>query len=83
MKTFELTPLHRKSFYGKCAVTETPEGHKYLDSYGTRVASISSLGALTFTRDASHLSNTTLRHISAFLDHYGYPTMTKKQILAY
>jgi len=81
MKTFQLIPTNgRKSFGGKCVVIET-EGHKYLDSYNTRVATITNVGTLVLTRDENHLSNTTLVHINTFLEFYGFPKMTKKEIL--
>lgn len=82
MKTIELIPTNgRKSFYGKCKVLETIEGHKYLKSYDTNVAILTSDGTLEITKDESHLTNTTLTHIRAFLDYIGKPPMTKKEIL--
>ena len=82
MKTFQITPTNgRKGFGGKCIVTETPEGHKYLNSYYIRVATITNEGTLIFTKDENHLSNTTLTHINTFLEFYGFPKMTKKEIL--
>lgn len=82
MKTFELTPTNgRKSFYGKAKVIETPEGHKYLDSYNTRVASISNDGTITLSRNKEHFTATTCTHIRSFLELYGYPSMTKQEML--
>lgn len=80
MKTYELIPENRKSFYGKAVVLETPEGHKYLDSYNTRVASFID-GYFECTKNEKHLTNTTLRHITAFRLHLGLPKLTKQQLL--
>lgn len=82
MKTFELTPINgRKSFYGKCKVVETPEGHKYLKSYETTVATFTAEGTLEITKNESYLTKTTLTHIRSFLNYLGLPTMTKQEIL--
>lgn len=77
MKTFELTPLKRKSFYRKAIVTET-NNVSTLRSYDTDVA--------TYNHDTNimkvkgYYSATTMRHINAFLDHFGFETQTKKQV---
>ena len=81
--SYELTPVNgRKSFYGKCKVLSTPEGHKYLKSYGTTVATFTDDGTLEITKKESELTNTTLTHIRAFLVHIGKQPLTKQQILA-
>lgn len=80
MKTIELTPVNgRKSFYGKCKV-EIFGNLKSLISYGTKVASYDG-SSLWISNDPSHLTNTTLTHINAFLVYCGFNTMTKQEIL--
>lgn len=80
MKTIELTPLRRKSFYGKAVMIKDKEVYK-LKSYETIVA--------TFNPETKELkingwySATTARHINAFLDYFGLPTMNKSQMENY
>lgn len=81
MKTFELTPLKRKSFYGKAKVLQTPEGHLYLDSYNTRVATYTKDRHFEVTKDENLLTNTTLRHIRAFQNYVGLKPQTKQELL--
>lgn len=81
MRTFELQPENRKSFYGKAKVLETPEGHKYLKSYDKNVATYTADGTFEVTKDEDLLTNTTIRHITAFRLYLGLPKLTKKQIL--
>lgn len=78
MKT--LTPVNgRKSFYGKCKMLESPDGHTiYLKSYDTIVAEYN-----TNTKEMTvhgWYSNTTATHINAFLHHFGFPGATKKEM---
>ncbi|MDC7249497.1 MAG: hypothetical protein PQJ49_06250 [Sphaerochaetaceae bacterium] len=76
-KTFHLEPLNRKSFYGKAVVT-TDNNISTLRSYETDVA--------TYNHETNEMkvkgwySATTMRHINAFLDHFGFDTCTKKQL---
>lgn len=77
MITIELKPLKRKSFYGKAVAIR--EGKKTrLKSYNTIVAE--------YDHDTNKVkvfgwySATTARHINAFLDHFGFETMTKKDM---
>ena len=82
MKTIELTPINRKSFYGKAKVFR--EGsHLTLFSYETKVATFRTDldGSLWIIKHKPFLTRTTLRHINSFLIYCGFETMTKKQIL--
>ena len=80
MKTFELKPIHKKSFYGKCKV-EKIDNKLTLFSYNTDVAFFDDGKKLWITKNKKHLTATTLRHINAFLVYIGKDTMTKKQII--
>ena len=81
MKTIELTPIHRKSFYGKCRVDEKND-ILTLKSYETNVATFNrKKNDLKITKNPDYLTQTTLRHINAFLVYIGKNTMTKKEIL--
>ena len=82
-KEFELTPIDsRKSFYGKCKVLDS-ENFYILVSYDTEVAGKNKeTGEITITKNPKHLTQTTLRHINAFLNYLGEPTTNKKEILA-
>lgn len=86
MRTFYLNPVNgRKSFGMKCQVNEytNDNGYHYSDliSYGTRVAS--------FNHNTNEMSvygwysKTTATHINAFLEFYGFPTCTKKEMKNY
>lgn len=78
--TFELKPVDgRKSFYGKAVVRQI-NGKAYLFSYGTPVIRRNRDGS--FTRLWAGYSVTTMRHINAFLDHYGAGSMSKSEWLA-
>ena len=69
MKTYELKPNNRqKSFYGKATVIEHDNGTYILKSYDTFVACIHNG---TFYRLWDGYSATTMKHINAFIDHYG------------
>lgn len=82
MKTFELTPLKRKSFYGKCKVVEANTGIYKLFSYDIEVANYNEkTGKFWNTKSESELTNTTLRHIKAFQNYLGLPLQNKKQLL--
>ena len=78
MMVTELTPIYdaRASFYGKAMVSH--DGDKLtLLSYGTKVATVDSAGAVV--RDT--YSATTLRHIKEFLRHNGYKADSKAQVV--
>ena len=77
--TFDLTPSDRKSFYGKAKVI-TKGGINYLQSYSTIVAEYNPTSREMKIYD--YYSPTTARHINAFLNHYGYPSMSKSEIMA-
>jgi hypothetical protein len=65
MKKVYIDPVdNRKSFYGKCFVTEYPDGRKVLTSYETEVAEIVDG---KFYRIWDKSSKTTIRHVDAFL----------------
>lgn len=80
MKTSELTPLNRKSFYGKALIVRN-ENISELRSYNTIVA--------TYDHKTNKMvikgwySSTTARHINAFLVLFGFDTCTKKQLQDY
>lgn len=79
MKVFELTPTNgRKSFNGNAKVIEENGLNKLL-SYNTIVAEYNPI-----TREISvkgWFSSTTATHINAFLNHYGFSTRTKAEML--
>lgn len=81
MSTFELTPTNgRKSFYGKAIVTVNNDVAT-LTSYTTEVATYN-----TKTKELTikgWFSGTTAIHLNAFLEYYGLPKMSKKEIIAY
>ena len=77
--TFNLEPSDRKSFYGKAKVI-TKGGINYLQSYSTIVAEYNPTTKEMKIYD--YYSPTTARHINAFLDYYGYPSMSKSEIMA-
>lgn len=78
MKTFELIPTNgRKSFNRKCIVIEE-NNISLLKSYDTIVASYDHLKNEMKIKD--FYSTTTLRHINAFLNFYGFDTVTKKEL---
>lgn len=67
MKVFELTPVHRKSFYGKARVVEANSGIYKLYSYETEVATYNEQTERWWnTKNPNYLTTTTLRHIKAF-----------------
>lgn len=80
MNSYELTPINRKSFYGKAIVTIHHEENPIhiLTSYNTQVASYQpSTGILQIN---GWYSKTTARHINAFLRYHNLPTMTKAEM---
>lgn len=67
----------RKSFYGKAKVIkDDDENIIYLQSYSTLVAKIE--GGI-FKKMWDDYSNTTMRHINAFLKEFNFHTLTKKE----
>lgn len=79
MKTFELQPTNgRKSFGGKAKVVEALD-ISTLFSYGTEVAQYDHK-TNEMKVDAYH-SATTLIHINAFLEYYGFDKCTKQQLI--
>ena len=83
MKVFELTPIHRKSFYGKCKVVEANTGIYKLYSYDTEVATYNEETKKWWnTQYEGHLSQTTLRHIIAFQNFLGLELQNKSQLLS-
>lgn len=78
MKTFELTPIDgRKSFYGKARVIDDGKIAKLL-SYDTIVAEYNR--TTKEMKINGEYSDTTRRHINAFLSYYGFDTVNKKQL---
>jgi hypothetical protein len=75
--TYEITPLSKKSFYGKCKV-EVEGNTKSLRSYNTIVATYN-IETDKVTVNGWY-SATTARHINAFLYHLGKDTMCKKEM---
>lgn len=84
MRSFELIPTDgRKSFYGKAVVMQD-NTTAYLRSYSTIVGKIENG---TFYRcwkleENEHATNTTLRHINAFLQAFGLSKISKSQFEA-
>jgi hypothetical protein len=79
MSTATLSPVDgKKSFYGKCRMI-TGGDLTQLKSYETIVAEYdANTGIMTIN---GWYSATTARHINSFLDHFGFKTMTKEQML--
>ena len=84
-KLFELQPHKgRKSFYGKAQVIQQEingEIISKLQSYSTIVAEYNHTTNTMTVR--GWYSNTTARHINAFLNYYGFNTCNKKQLQNY
>lgn len=74
---FNLVPLTQKSFGGK-AVVEVENGVSTLKSYNTNVATYNHKENKMQVN--GYYSPTTLRHINAFFDYYGFDTCTKKEL---
>lgn len=68
MNVYELTPMSRKSFYGKAKVIQK-DGAAFLLSYDTIVAAFD--GKLHRTWDG--YSATTMNHIRAFAHNFALP----------
>lgn len=80
MKNYTLNPTDgRKSFYGKCSVSEI-NGTKYLKSYDTTVACIDRGG--NFIRLWNKWSATTMRHVNAFRVANDLPQICKREWMA-
>ena len=79
-KIFNLEPVDsRKSFYGKAKGINLGNTTQ-LQSYDTIVAEYDNVNKKMTIND--YYSPTTARHINAFLDYYGYPTMSKSEMLS-
>lgn len=78
MNTYELTPLTQKSFNKKAIVTILDDGTHELTSYDTVVATYHP--EHRERRINGWYSQTTARHINAFLNHHNLPTMTKAEM---
>lgn len=79
MKTFELSPVSgQKSFYGKAKVIEESGVSKLL-SYDTIVAEYNS--STKEIKINGWYSDTTMRHINAFRNLYGFDKMSKKDLV--
>lgn len=87
MKLFELKPTNgRKSFNGNASVVQginsKTEVISHLYSYFTKVAEYNhETNEIKATQEERHLTNTTLTHINAFFELYGFNKATKKEIL--
>lgn len=82
MKVFELTPVYRKSFYGKARVVEANSGIYKLYSYETEVAAYNEQTERWWnTKNLNYLTATTLRHIKAFQNFLGLELQNKAQLL--
>lgn len=79
MKTLKPTTA-QKSFYGKANIIETV-GAIQLKSYNTIVCEIDKATG-DFIRMWYGYSATTMRHINAFRETYGFPAINKKQWVA-
>ena len=79
MKTFELTPTNGRSSFGHKAIVQENNGISTLLSYTTKVATYDH--ALNKVSVLGMYSATTVAHINAFLEFYGFDTMTKKEMI--
>lgn len=68
MRSYEPTPIGRKSFYGKARVIVDDDGTETLYSYSTPV--LRKLPDGTYQRLWNDWSSTTGRHIAAWADIY-------------
>lgn len=71
---------HTKSHYGKAQVEHTPDNHKILYSYNTKVCELNADNQII---EIGYYSQTTSRHINDFLMQNGLSKMTKKEIENY
>jgi len=76
-KEARLQPLRAKSFYGK-AKTINQNGTEILQSYQTDVAEYDK--ATGKVKINGWYSQTTARHINAFLSKHGKPTLSKSEM---
>lgn len=75
MRKFYLIPIDgRTSFYNKATVIEKDNGDIELESYNTIVCRIKNG---KFEKLWNGYSPTTMRHVNAFLDTYGFETGNK------
>ena len=81
MRTFELKPINGQKTFGRKAIVEEENGVSYLRSYDTVVAKFDHHD--NKMQVYGWFSNTTARHINAFLDFYGFDTCTKKELEKY
>ena len=70
----------QKSFYNKAQVEHTPDNHKILYSYNTKVCELNENGQII---EIGYYSATTSRHINDFIMQNGHNKMTKKEIENY
>lgn len=80
MKTFELQPNNRKSFYKK-AIVKIENNISYLYSYNTLVAEYNH--TTNKIKVNGWYSSTTARHINAFLNFYGFDSCSKQELINY
>jgi len=77
MNTIELTPVNRKSFYGKAVMIDNGDTVELL-SYQTKVAEFNKRTNKATVK--GWYSSTTARHINAFLHNFGLERMTKQEM---
>lgn len=77
MKRNLIPTTTQKSFYGKAVIIDTI-GAIQLRSYNTIVCEIDK-ATDTFVRMWRGYSATTMKHINAFRETYGYPKLSKKE----
>lgn len=77
MKTFKLEPVNQKSFYSKAIVT-VDNDISTLKSYSTNVATYNHITNVISIK--GYYSQTTAKHINAFLNYYGFDSLSKKEI---
>jgi len=83
MQTIQLKPVDtKKSFYGKCTVltggSDKNSHIYYLKSYDTIVAEYDTITNIIMVH--GWYSQTTARHINAFLAHFGFKQANKKEM---
>lgn len=74
-----LQPIYntQKSFYNKAQVEHTPDNHKILYSYNTRVCELNADNQII---EIGYYSRTTARHINDFIMQNGHNKMSKREI---
>ena len=85
MRQFELIPSFtqsQKSFYNKAVIRED-NNISMLLSYNTPIVAYSHKtdDSLIWQAKPEHISQTTMKHINAFLELFDYDTMSKKEVL--